>query len=168
MSWRLCFVDTETTGLDPTVHQAYEVAWAHGDGHVATMTLPHTLDHADPVSLKVGDYFGRGFHPMPGANQHWRLGELAKSLQGVTLVGANPAFDAAFLRRAIGCAPWHHRLVDVESMATWVLKLDHVPGLNEVFQRLVEMGHAIPEPDHTAAGDVLTTRACFDALRSYT
>lgn len=31
---------------------------------------------------------------------------------------------------------------------------------------LRERGHDIPEPDHTAAGDVATTRAVFDALRA--
>ena len=162
---RLCFVDTETTGLDPNVHQAYEVAWALGDGAVVEQTLPHTLEHADPFSLKVGNYFERGFHPMPRASHHWRIGELARSLNGVTLVGANPAFDAGFLRKAIGCAPWHHRLLDVEVMAMTVFRLDHIPGLSQVRDRLVAMGLTIPEPDHTAKGDVLTTRAVFHALR---
>lgn len=160
----IVYVDLESTGLDPNIHAAYEVAWAVGDGPIARWELPHTLDHADPFSLKVGRYFERGFHPMPRDRAHWRLGELARTLDGATLCGANPAFDAAFLRKAIGCAPWHHRLLDVEVMAMVVFGLDDVPGLAQVRDTLAEVGIEVPEPDHTAAGDVATTRAVHRAL----
>lgn len=161
---RIVYVDVETTGLDPTVHQAYELAWAVGDGDVTVWQLPHTLEHADPYALEVGGYFRRGFHPQGRAGASWRMGELARALHGVTLCGANPAFDAAFLRGAIGCAPWHHRLLDVEVMAMVVFGLDAIPSLAQVRDTLAEVGIEVPEPDHTAAGDVEATRAAHKAL----
>ena len=47
MSTTLCFIDTETTGLDPRIHQPYEVCYWLEDDDPRTMLLPHTLEHAD-------------------------------------------------------------------------------------------------------------------------
>lgn len=44
MSTVLCFIDTETTGLDPNAHQAYEVCWwLETQSAPWTAVLPHTL-----------------------------------------------------------------------------------------------------------------------------
>lgn len=155
-------VDVETTGLDPTLHWAYEAAWwtLGVDEAPNVIRLPHTLDHADPRALQVGDYWGRGFLPIADAATY----RLRKALVDVTLVGANPAFDAGFLRRALGCQTWHHRMVDVEVMAWTLFGWDELKGLRELAAHLRGDGWDIPEPDHTAAGDVLTTRAVFYAL----
>ena len=62
----LCFIDTETTGLDPRIHQPYEVSWWLEDEPAPRSAwLRHDLTHAE----------------------------------GVTLVGSNPAFDAAMTNR---------------------------------------------------------------------
>lgn len=161
----LCFIDTETTGLDPRIHQPYEVCvWREDWPEPATYYPGHTLEHADAVALRVGGYFDRGFRPTPD-NSLGTPGHLAKHLHGVTLVGSNPAFDAAMLTRLIGAPVWHHRMIDVAQGAMWVMGLDRPEGLAAVASRLREHGYEIPEPDHTAEGDVRTTRAVYDALR---
>jgi hypothetical protein len=161
----LVFLDTETTGLDPARHEVWEVAVAVEDGPIGTYRLPHSIATADPKALELNGYWGRA--NLPGATDAYDL-ELREILTGATIVGSNPAFDTAFLRARWGVAPWHHRLVAVESMALQAFGWDRPRGLADVRAALVEWGIAgkdIPEPDHTAAGDVATLRAVYRALR---
>ena len=166
MSTTLCFIDTETTGLDPRIHQPYEVCYWLEDDDPRTMLLPHTLEHADGQALNVGRYFARGFKPLTGGPEYFAA-ELAYALTGVTLVGSNPAFDAAMLTRFIGAPVWHHRLINVAEGAMWVFNWDRPKGLADVAKRCRAEGYDIPEPDHTAEGDVRTTRAVYEALRAF-
>ena len=162
----LCFVDTETTGLDARIHQPYEVCVWRDEPATAPQTwiLPHTLEHADQQALNVGRYMERGFWRWQGGDHDARA-NLAHILNGVTLVGSNPAFDAAMLTRFIGAPVWHHRLINVAEGGMWVFGWDRPKGLADVAATCREHGHEIPEPDHTAEGDVRTTRAVYYALR---
>jgi hypothetical protein len=47
----------------------------------------------------------------------------------------------------------------------WVFGWDRPKGLADVATACRERGYEIPEPDHTAEGDVRTTRAVYEALR---
>lgn len=162
----LCFIDTETTGLDPLAgHQAYEVSWwKENEIEPNTLQLGHTLDNADYFALSVGRYHERGFQPFPPEPR--TLAMLANELRGVTLVGSNPAFDAAFLRHALGEAPWHHRLINVAEGGMWVFGWDRPKGLADVVAECRARGYEIPEADHTAEGDVRATAAVYRALRA--
>lgn len=161
----LCFIDTETTGLDPRIHQPYEVCiWREDWAEPNTYYPGHTLEFADQQALKVGGYFARDFRPSLD-NSLSTAGSLTRHLNGVTLVGSNPAFDAAMLTRYIGAPVWHHRMIDVSNVAMVVFNEDRPLGLAAIQERLANSGHEIPEPDHTAEGDVRTTRAVYEALR---
>lgn len=162
----LCFIDTETTGLDPRIHQPWEVCyWLEDAKKPTTVRLPHTLEYATKEALDIGGYWGRsGAVDLRGnIGAPWMV---AHALRGVTLVGSNPAFDAAMLTRVIGTPVWHHRMIDIASGAMWVLGADRPLGLAEASERLRDLGHTIPEPDHTAEGDVRATRAVYYALRA--
>lgn len=160
----LCFIDTETTGLDPRIHQPYEVCiWREDWEDPRTYDLAHTLTHADGQALKVGQYFERNAYLITEGNIS--PGKLARHLHGATLVGSNPAFDAAMLTRFIGAPVWHHRLINVAEGGMWVFGWDRPKGLADVANECRERGYEIPEPDHTAEGDVRTTRAVYEALR---
>jgi hypothetical protein len=166
----LCFIDTETTGLDSRIHQPYEVCWWREDESQPTVTrLEHTLELADPQALAIGGYFDRGF-PFEQRGS-WtdgpdsQRGYLASVLSGVTLVGSNPAFDAAMLTRYIGTAVWHHRLINVAEGGMWMFGWDRPKGLAAVADECRARGYEIPEPNHTAEGDVRATRAVYEALR---
>lgn len=162
----LCWLDVESTGLDPRIHQPYEVSWWREDqDRPSTAALPHSLQHADQSALRVGGYFERGFSPFGDHTRDRRVAaDLARQLRGVTLVGSNPSFDAAMLTRVIGCPVWHHRLIDVSQGAMWVLGLDRPPGLARTVELLRARGIEIPDADHTAEGDVRATRAVHMAL----
>lgn len=158
----LVFLDTETTGLDPDRHEVWEIAYAVDDGPILSAIVPHDFRKPDPRALAMNGYLDRALD----GYDHDFDSTLKRIIRGATLVGANPAFDAAFLRARWGFySPWHHRLWDVEAYAAGVLGLDKLEGLAGVATTLRDLGHDIPEPDHTAAGDVATLRASFYALR---
>lgn len=167
MSTVLCFIDTETTGLNPDVHQAYEVCWWREDEDTPnTAILPHTLHGADENALWIGGYHARGIEPGNQRERRTARMELRNQLIDTTLVGSNPAFDASFLRIALGCTPWHHRLINVAEGGMWVFGWDRPKGLADVAEECRRRGFDIPEPNHTAEGDVRTTRAVYEALRA--
>ncbi len=158
----LVFLDLETTGLDARIHQAWEICfWSEGLERPLTYGLPHDLKHADRVALDVGRYWDR--HDVaPVADATY----IARHLRGATLVGANPAFDAAFLTEFIGAQVWHYRLVDVCTGAMWIYGWDRPRSLSDTAAHLRDVeGYDIPVPDHTAEGDVRTVRAIYEALR---
>ena len=158
----LVFLDTETTGLDPDRHEVWEIAYALDDGPILSDIVWHAFERPDPKALAMNRYLDRALdHTFDPTFERG----LRRNLEGATLVGANPAFDTAFLRARWGRTPWHHRLWDIEAYAAGVLVLDKVPGLATIATMLRDLGHEIPEPDHTAAGDVATLRACFRALQ---
>lgn len=164
----LAYVDTETTGLDPRIHQPYEVCWWREDeSEPRTLQLPHSLEYADPAALKIGGYHDRGMTPHEYVEKaNTCRFKLLANLTGVTLVGSNPGFDAAILTRFIGYAPWHHRHINVADAAMWVFNWDRPKGLHDIVLALAAEGYDVPEPDHTAEADVRATRAVYEALRS--
>lgn len=160
--WRgmstLVYLDTETTGLDPTRHQVWEIAYAVDDGPIRSTLVRHTLDNADADALDIGGYWERATGITNDALK--AEFELQALLAGATLVGANPAYDAAMLRARWGRAPWHYRLLDIETYAMPALGLDVPKGLAYIASVL-----GVKAPDHTAAGDVHVLRECHRKLR---
>lgn len=163
----LVFLDTETTGLDPLRHEVWEIAFAVNDGDIRSGIVPHLGGSADPQALAMNGYFDRARSALgPRLWLHDVEIELRAALAGATVVGSNPAFDTAFLRQRWGVAPWHYRLWDVSAYAAGVLGHEQPLGLHAITQELRELGYEIPDPDHSAAGDVATLRAAFRALQS--
>ena len=62
----LCYIDTETTGLDPRIHQPYEVSWwLDTMEEPSTRWLTHDLRGADASALQIGRYFERSVRGYP-------------------------------------------------------------------------------------------------------
>lgn len=132
----LAFVDTETTGLDPFLHDAWEIAIILRVDGVDTehvYTVEPDLTNATPRALEINRYHERtsadGWHWNNAADTAYKVHNL---LDGVVLVGSNPAFDAAMVRNLIGRhypyrfkqfnpTPWHYRQIDVATMAAGYL-----------------------------------------------
>lgn len=124
---RICFLDLETTGLDPARHEPWEIGvivrddpaeGASGDVEYLWRVEPD-LTAADPNGLRVGRYYkrtaGMAGPKTPGASAAVNLAadgaearwsskaavaaDLAVLLDGAHIVGAVPSFDAAFLSR---------------------------------------------------------------------
>lgn len=182
---RYIVLDTETTGLDPFVHQPWEVAWADvtdvlsgrarpDDVTIHEMRLPHCLDAADPVSLDIGRYAQRTSDGAPTATPEqvhalWvTLGGLDDRAKKPTIIGSNPGFDQAMLgglfhRQGLDSNPWYQRPLDIADVAYFGHGLSNDgarPGLSWLADWL-----ALDTPArHSAAGDVVTTVQALLAL----
>lgn len=183
------FLDTETTGLDRERHQVWEIGAIVrtadvGDVEYHWMLRPD-LRTADPARLRIGRYYERmgvlrGSYP---AGSAWRVkhpdgtgtyaadevaADLARLLDGVTLVGAVPDFDAEILRRWLRrngqAGTWHYHLVDVETLAAGELRQPPPWSLDDL---LAEYDLVYDEADrHTALGDARMVRDLYDAVLS--
>jgi DNA polymerase-3 subunit epsilon len=166
-------VDTETNGLDFARHEVVEVAWFNMDtGESDSFIPPHNvnfvLGNADPYALKINGYLDRiAFAPQDISWTKYR--QFVAQMNGNTLAGSNPTFDARMLEKLgeraeiQGCPKpkWHHRLFDLSSYAKGLLKTDDLPGLATVCKMLgVENMQ-----EHSAWADVQATVECFKILK---
>src|SRR5690606_20932644 len=140
--------------------------YAIDDGPVRADVVSHTLIGASDEALAINGYMKRTTN-MPTITVAFLFeDDVFGALDSRTIVGANPAFDAAFLRARWGQSPWKYRLFDIEAYAMGALGYSEPKGLKSIADDLVALGHTIPLPDHTAAGDVACVRAAHLALRS--
>lgn len=170
----LIFLDTETTGLDLMRHDIWEIGWAVDHEPVVSGLVPHSLYGAQPEALNINHYHQRCEVDEPltiptevedylyDTFNEWPRRHGTR----LTVVGANPHFDLYRLsRRWDWDAPWAYRAIDVSTLAMGVFKIDLPLGLNSLIAMCRDYGYEVPEPDHTAAGDVEATRAAFYAMR---
>lgn len=188
----LCFVDLETTSLDPDRGEIWEAALILRDltGERSDTEylweIHPDMSTADPMSLKVGGYYLRAetAHQPVGTvaclksprfkddDEYELMGAenlavlLASMLNGAYIVGAVPDFDARFLRRFLArnghCLTAHHRLVCVETLVAGALKQPVPQGLRQAAEAL---GVKVDEEvRHTALGDARLARDVYDAV----
>lgn len=131
----LVFLDTETTGLDPDVHEMINLAavrlrpdFSRELGTVDRLIHPQRLERAEMAALEVNR-----FDPLEwrqhGVHARVALVEFAQLMgaeEEVTVVGHNPHFDWDFIRAAYrreGLAmPRAKYLIDTASIA-WPLAM---------------------------------------------
>ncbi|AKJ72221.1 hypothetical protein TPA4_56 [Tsukamurella phage TPA4] len=136
-------VDVETTGLAPTLDQVWELAAIYIDSCGGEWLFTAYVEHDTSLAEALPEKFRADHDERYGAAT--RLGlvytvdrlraALAPMLDGATLVGAQPWFDAGFLARLLGGTPWHYRLRCVESMTAGHLGRD-VGGLDDCLAAL--------------------------------
>lgn len=173
----LAFVDTETTGLNPVLHEIWEVALivrdhdepaCNGEHH---WFLPVSLQNADEKALEIGRFHERYSSAMV-TPIYEALPAIAKMTAGCHLVGAVPSFDEERLRRLLSAHrvkhSWHYHLIDIEAVM-----LGYLAGIGvkvplpwkstDLAERL---GIASPsvEDRHTALGDARWVERIYDAV----
>ncbi|MGV9427127.1 3'-5' exonuclease [Streptomyces sp. NPDC003656] len=191
----LAFVDTETTGLNPVFHTAWEVAVIRRDPNgreteYLWQIRPNATELlcATPEALRIGRYHER-FTVPDGAvaadmlasggptplSRDAAVYAITQALQDAVLVGSNPHFDAMFLYRLLGTSqvPWHYRPVDIATLAaghqavtTGVMPV--VPFSSRGLSRAVGVEPPGKDTAHTALGDARWARSVFDAVASRT
>lgn len=166
----VCFVDVETTGLDPARHELLEVAAVRVSGDLRELkgglwcqVRPTHIETAEPEALAIC-----GYDPAKWAHADelgHTLERLARLMQGATLAGHKVDFDESFVRAgfaSLGLAMpeiGHYRL-DTVSLAYPLLAAGVVPDL-----RLTTLTNTLGIPHehaHTAWSDV---NACLELAR---
>lgn len=171
MNRPLCFIDTETTGLDPAISEVIEVAITRREpdgqeSHYYTLVAPQRIEDASPKALELN-----GYNNDPS---RWEEAPTLKEvgptilafLEGGILVGHNVSFDermlAENLKRAgvAGRIPYH-------KIDTVTLVYEHLfaQGLEwaslDAVRRFLGWSTA---GAHTAQQDVADTMRLFDLL----
>ncbi|SKW05220.1 3'-5' exonuclease [Mycobacteroides abscessus] len=170
----LWVVDVETTGLDRNRHLPVEVAAIHlktgREIHFVPSISAEALGNADPESMRINRYYERALYrdqlsDTATLNCYQDLFEL---LDGKTLGGANPRFDADMLMAGYEHVwraqtrtnePWRYRLSDLSAYTAGLFQIDPAdpPGL----ARCCELLGVTNTAEHTALGDTRATRDCF-------
>lgn len=186
----ICFIDTETTSLDPRTREPWEIAIIRRepDGtekRWAEYVEVGRLDLADPMSLKIGKFYeryplftdetrviGEGATRRPvkryPISRQAAAAEVEKLTRGAHINGAVPSFDCDTLQRLLwscGSIPaWHYHLIDVESYAAGLLGLEPPYSHDAI---LAQFGITYDEAKrHTAMGDAEMDMALYDAVRT--
>lgn len=162
----LMFVDTETGGLDHAKDPLIEVAWTT-DGKVKSLTLPHDPADVRPKAAEINKYYERELDNKDKWASPQQVADMLNEWRCADhMVAANPTFDYLFLRANNLYVFPHYRMLDIESYCAGKLGLDRVPSMSEIYDMLINFGYYdLPEPDHTAAGDVRTMYHAFQILR---
>lgn len=181
----LCFVDIETSGLDPRFHKIWEIALIRRevDGMerewVGQLGLSEQdFLHADPDALHVGGYMARHAVAYLLKDPQTAIEMVTEFTEGATLVGQNPSFDAAFLTELLMLPPgvtppWHYRTVCVTTLAAGYVagRLDRacdfavldMPWSSRDIAEAVDVDVA-SFAKHTALGDAQLARAIYDRV----
>lgn len=167
MSRQLIVVDVETTGLHANA-RVLEVAAVNVETREEFRFVPwidnDAIKWAEPKALQINRYFERGvFDDMLDQDDTKAAYEKLRTwLDGNTLGGSNPTFDAAKIVGPVGGQVWHHRLADLAAYAAGALGLPpaELPGMEKVCT-LLDVTNFEP---HSALGDAFATAECFRKL----
>lgn len=189
----LVFLDTETTGLDPDLHEIWEVALvsqdSDGSNWERTWQLPVDLGRADPIALNIGRFHDRRLPDDKLTPLRVFAAEFEEMTRGAHLAGAVISFDEERLRRLLRrehyCPMWHYHLVDVEALAAgWVAatvpgdtlrveradgSLNHINGRPPWNSNDLSLAVGVDPQDfdrHSALGDAFWAQAIYAAVMS--
>jgi len=164
---RLAFVDVETTGLDPSIHEIIEfsVLFLDRSMDLSFKIKPQHIETAHPKALEVNGYAPEKWE---GAYTPQFAAELiGPKLKKCILVGQNINFDVGFIR-ALLKQEGNDTLIDRRNIDTMVLALEHlVPcGLRDASLKGICLFLGIePEPaEHRAENGALAALRVYNAL----
>jgi DNA polymerase III alpha subunit (gram-positive type) len=153
---RFVSIDIETGGLDPQKHPITEVGMVIEDLNRSIskveFSLPFDQADCDPVALEIQ---GWGKRDLPKRWEPARAaGFIHESTRDAHLVGKNPWFDSGFLEvflKMYDLGPlWHHRLVDVGSLA-W----GWYNGIEDCMTSTITGSHIVDPPNSVRVGELV-------------
>lgn len=169
----VAFVDTETTGLDPDVHEIWEVACIVDDEE-RVWQLPVDLGRADAVALRIGHFHERYCMTAPTVAKRVFAEEFAALTRGRHMVGAVPSFDDERLRKLLrangACPEWHYHLIDVEALAVGYLRgtnqmgMVDLPWKSDTLSRACGVDPPSDDDRHTALGDARWAKRLYETI----
>lgn len=184
----LLFIDTETGGLDPSVHSILSlgaVVWR--DGQIGqkfevmirepVITITPDAMNRNGIDLRHFDE-GGAVTPDEAVQKFERF--ISENLSvtddspRVTLVGHNVGFDTAFLKRLYAFTEssydhrFWHRVIDTSSIAAVLILAGRIPiatPSTDLLFKHFEIDFA-PKTRHTAQADAVATAELFNHLLS--
>lgn len=168
------YVDTETTGLDPSVHEVIEASVVvetvdpkapHLPGPYTVWSrkfIPKNLSVADPVALKVNGYSAEAWAEAVPFEE--TAAGLASLLTSGVWVGHNPQFDVRFLSEAFKRAgvkvSLGHHFIDTVTLAytKWGIPGDTTSLSLDPLRTMLGIPRA---ESHTSSKDALDCRTVF-------
>jgi len=167
------FLDTETTGTDPTKHRVWEIGALKRDGdsisELEVQIITNDLGQADKRALEICHFKNR-YDESRTVSVEEALSELINFSQNTVLLGLNISFDITFLRfmaerENLEFDPgWHYSAVEVKSYAAGALGLDPNRPSHIFAQKL-----GIDQDDylrHSALADCYYTADIYDAAKN--
>jgi DNA polymerase-3 subunit epsilon len=171
----LAFIDTETTGLDSSVHEVIEFAVVRErGGHVeewSTKIKPERLDQADLEAFKFNRY---GDHPdewVGAPPLHVVAPAILDMIDGCIIVGHNVRYDVEMLRCNLERTNVAVRTFPKHLICTCTLAHEHlVPCGLEILalDRCCDFVGIDIKGRHTALGDARASRELYHALNRAT
>jgi DNA polymerase-3 subunit epsilon len=172
-------LDIETTGLDPHIHEVWEVGLVDLETEAEHLwELPVLrLDRADAGALQISDYYGRN-SIAPGTPQARNIVPsggteetpedvafaIARMTAGEIIMGCAVHFDLEFLGAWLtenSAAPaWHHRHLDLGSYAAGKLGAAKPLSSKAMADRIAN------DDPHTALGDARWNVRVYQALET--
>lgn len=174
----ICFIDTETLGLDPYAPIWEFAAWrdnADGSSQFVTYFIDH--DDAEEWLPDLPESFQQDYRARYDKSASFARDAAAEDIhhitKGAVIVGCNPGFDldsqrlVALLEQNDVKPEWHYHPLDTASMALARLaaegRLPAGPWKSDELSRLIGVDPA-DYPRHTAMGDVKWCRAQWRVL----
>jgi DNA polymerase III epsilon subunit-like protein len=185
----LAFIDTETTGLDPSIHEIIEIAIIKDpplsekdpakravSERWTTIVRPKNMSAADPAAMLINRLTEEELESDEAMLFEDLAVDVNKALFGCVIIGKNVAFDLAFLQSAFKRARRdtgidlfiefdNRHYVDITSLAfTHLVPL----GLESLsLQAICKFLDIENDEEHRALGDAAATRACFYRLHKW-
>jgi len=126
---RYCYIDTETTGLNPGEHEIIEIAiiTEYADGGVvrwSSKVRPAHIETAHPKALEINGYNEEAWGDAPSQRNIAAL--VHQHLQGAVVVGHNVKFDIGFIQEMFEQHGIDHRWVHRDQIDTITLVREHL------------------------------------------
>ena len=161
------YLDLETTGLNPDIHEIIECAVIYDDDTPSyhRFIRPNRIEFADKVALKINRFHERAEEWNQAISQCDFAFELAGLLKNKIIIGHNPFFDYSFIKELFehyGEGTPKNQLIDTKTLA-----FEHLYDIG--LKRLsldsirVFMGWSLSN-NHTALKDAHDTKMLYTVL----
>jgi oligoribonuclease (3'-5' exoribonuclease) len=185
----VCVIDTETTGLDPKLHEIVEICVLPLDADLTpypgvtpfhTYLKPTRMQNINDAALKVNktnivQLIERGIDPFDAADlfDDWYMQLPLQPGKRIIPLGHNYAFDRSFIYEWVGEKSYndyfHYHYMDSMLSAQFInnradFRLEVRP-FDKISLTQVAYNLNIKQVDsHTAIGDCMTTMQCYKAM----